>query len=129
MERSRLFFHHVVIGKAEGKGERWHGHVSAVSVAPEYRRLGLATTLMNTLEEVSDEVYDAFFVDLYVRLSNKLAVGLYQSLGYVIYRQVIDYYSGPNSEDAYDMRKALKRDAEKKSMIPLPHPVYPGEFD
>lgn len=29
-----------VMGKAEGKGELWHGHVTAVTVAPEYRRLG-----------------------------------------------------------------------------------------
>lgn len=28
------------MGKAEGKGELWHGHVTAVTVAPEYRRLG-----------------------------------------------------------------------------------------
>lgn len=27
------------MGKAEGKGELWHGHVTAVTVAPEYRRL------------------------------------------------------------------------------------------
>ncbi len=31
-----------VIGKAEGEGEEWHGHVTAVTVAPEYRRQGLA---------------------------------------------------------------------------------------
>ncbi len=28
-----------------------------------------------------------------------------------------------------DMRKALSRDVQKKSIIPLPHPVHPGEFD
>ena len=26
-----------IIGKAEGEGARWHGHVTAVTVAPEYR--------------------------------------------------------------------------------------------
>jgi N-terminal acetyltransferase B complex catalytic subunit len=27
-----------VLGKAEGEGKLWHGHVSAVTVAPRYRR-------------------------------------------------------------------------------------------
>ena len=31
--------------------------------------------------------------------------------------------------DAYDMRKALSRDVHRKSIIPLPKPVHPGEFD
>ncbi len=26
-----------IIGKVEGKGESWHGHITAVTVAPEYR--------------------------------------------------------------------------------------------
>ena len=43
-----------VMGKAEGSGEQWHGHVTALSVAPEFRRLGLAGKLMNGLEEISE---------------------------------------------------------------------------
>ena len=46
-----------VMGKAEGKGENWHGHVTAVTVAPEFRRLGLAKNLMDYLENVSIELY------------------------------------------------------------------------
>lgn len=42
------------MGKAEGPGKEWHGHVTALSVAPEYRRLGLAEKLMAVLEEISD---------------------------------------------------------------------------
>ena len=45
----------LVMGKAEGKDENWHGHVTAVTVAPEFRRLGLAKTFMKFLERVSDE--------------------------------------------------------------------------
>ena len=26
-----------ILGKAEGEGEKWHGHVTAVTIAPEYR--------------------------------------------------------------------------------------------
>ena len=42
------------MGKAEGSPENWHGHVTAVSVSPLYRRLGLAGKLMHILEEVSE---------------------------------------------------------------------------
>lgn len=45
-----------VMGKVEGQGESWHGHVTAVTVAPEYRRQQLAKKLMYLLEEVSDKM-------------------------------------------------------------------------
>lgn len=46
-----------VLGKAEGLGDNWHGHVTAVTVAPEFRRLGLAQKLMEYLGDVSEELY------------------------------------------------------------------------
>lgn len=45
-----------VMGKVEGEGESWHGHVTAVTVAPEYRRQQLAKKLMNLLEDISDKM-------------------------------------------------------------------------
>jgi len=42
-----------------------------------------------------------FFVDLFVRVSNAVAVDMYRNLGYVVYRKVIDYYSGDVDEDAF----------------------------
>ena len=115
------------LGKAEGNGKLWHGHVTAVTVSPEYRRLGLATKLMDFLEDVSQEVYNAFFVDLFVRMTNRLAQVMYRGLQYTIYRRVIEYYSG--EEDAYDMRKALRRDSKRESVVPLPHPIRPEELE
>ncbi|XP_059561409.1 N-alpha-acetyltransferase 20 isoform X2 [Myotis yumanensis] len=122
-----------VMGKAEGSvaREEWHGHVTALSVAPEFRRLGLAAKLMELLEEISERK-GGFFVDLFVRVSNQVAVNMYKQLGYSVYRTVIEYYSASNGEpdeDAYDMRKALSRDTEKKSIIPLPHPVRPEDIE
>jgi len=116
-----------IMGKAEGKEENWHGHVTAVSVGSTYRRLGLARKLMTILEDVSEKIYDGYFVDLFVRYSNQVAINMYKSFGYSTYRQVIGYYSG--EEDAFDMRKALPRDKDKKSIIPIGHPVYPSEVD
>lgn len=45
-----------------------------------------------------------FFVDLFVRVSNQVAVNMYKRLGYSVYRTVIEYYSASNGEpdeDAY----------------------------
>jgi N-terminal acetyltransferase B complex catalytic subunit len=75
-----------ILGKAEGLGEEWHGHVTAVTVPPEYRRLGVAAQLMDMLERVS-EWDKGYFVDLFVRESNALAIGMYKKLGYSVYRQ------------------------------------------
>jgi len=42
-----------------------------------------------------------FFVDLFVRVSNQVAVDIYRKLGYTIYRVVLEYYAGEKDEDAY----------------------------
>ncbi len=88
-------------------GPEWHGHVTALTVAPEYRRLGLARKMMHLLELVSDEIYKAFFVDLYVRCANKVAIEMYEGMGYSVYRRVREYYGslgvgrgGRDEEDA-----------------------------
>lgn len=97
----------------------WHAHITALTVAPHARRLGLARILSETLERSGDE-YDAWFVDLFVRKSNKIAQSLYSGMGYTVFRRVLDYYSddptdaSKDGEDAYDMRKPLRRDADKK---------------
>ena len=41
--------------------------------------------------------------------------------------QVLKYYSG--EEDAYDMRKALRRDALRESVVPLKKPITPDELE
>jgi N-terminal acetyltransferase B complex catalytic subunit len=43
-----------VMGKSEGSGENWHGHVTCLSVAPNYRREQLAAKLMKYLEDISE---------------------------------------------------------------------------
>ena len=61
----------------------WHGHVTALSVAPQYRRLGLAKQLTQALERGCEEE-NAWFVDLFVREGNDTATGLYRGMGYVL---------------------------------------------
>ncbi|KAK4934100.1 N-alpha-acetyltransferase 20 [Elasticomyces elasticus] len=116
-----------MIGKVESSPEYmknsehylpWHGHVTALTVAPQYRRLGYAKLLTRALEKAC-EAQNAWFVDLFVRESNATAIKLYESLGYTVFRRVVDYYSGDVSgamkgEDAFDMRIPLKRDLKKE---------------
>ncbi|CZS93736.1 probable N-acetyltransferase 5 [Rhynchosporium agropyri] len=103
----------------------FHAHITALTVSPHARRLGLARTLSSSLEVAGDE-YDAYFVDLFVRKSNRIAQTLYKGLGYSVFRVVKGYYvddlSGKakgdgeedEGEDAWDMRKQLRRDKEGK---------------
>lgn len=111
----------------------WHGHITILTVSPPYRRLGYAKLLTTSLEQRCNESA-AWFVDLYVRASNRLAIEMYQKMGYSVYRRVVQYYSddpngmaeeeedgeggggggGGGREDAFDMRKPLDRDKERK---------------
>ena len=138
----------------EGKGESWHGHITALAVAPAARRSGLAKALVAELERRA-EAARGRFVDLFVRASNDRAIRLYEGLGYVTYRRVLGYYSGgggsgktkkeggkgggeekqkqeepPENEDALDMRKSLPADGPgKKSMKPLGRAIRPHELE
>lgn len=106
--RSHKHRFRTVLGKAEGSSAEWHGHITALTVAPEYRRLSLARSMVNRLELVSDEHYKGFFVDLYVRCNNALAINMYEGFGYSVYRRVREYYGalavgkgGKDEEDAF----------------------------
>lgn len=63
---------------------------------------------MDLLEHVSDEGYGGYFEDLYVRCNNKVAIEMYEGMGYSVYRRVREYYgslgkgrSGADEEDAF----------------------------
>lgn len=43
----------------------------------------------------------AYYVDLFVRVSNKNAIAMYKKMGYVVYRRVLGYYTGDPDEDAF----------------------------
>ncbi|KAJ7766606.1 N-acetyltransferase [Mycena metata] len=112
-----------ILGNAEGTNTDRHGHVTALTVAPEYRRLGLARKLTALLEVISDTVYHAFFVDLFVRCANGLAIEMYEGMGYSVWRRIREYYGtlglgnrGRDEEDAFDMRKPLSRDSGRRSV-------------
>ena len=91
----------------------WHGHVTALTIAPAARRLGYATALTEALEQQCD-ANDGWFVDLFVRKDNTAAQELYKKLGYSVFRTVVAYYS--DDADAYDMRKPLSRDKKRETV-------------
>ncbi|KAF1482828.1 N-alpha-acetyltransferase 20, partial [Megadyptes antipodes antipodes] len=98
-----------IMGKTEGSvaREECRRHVTALSVAPEFRRLGLAAKLMELLEDYAYlQIYllkkGGFFVDLFVRVSNQVAVNMYKQLGYSAYRTVLEYYSASSGEPDED---------------------------
>jgi len=62
---------------------------------------------MRHLEHVSDNYHRGYFVDLYVRCDNQIAIDMYERDGYSVYRRVQGYYASlapdsiHQSEDAY----------------------------
>ena len=52
-------------------------------------------------------------MDLFVRSSNRVAIGMYERMGYVVYRTVLEYYSAsalyPEEEDAFGISWFLCR--------------------
>ena len=118
-----------IIGKVESSPQHlehsehylpWHGHVTALTISGSHRRLGYGKLLTDALEKACN-AQDAWFVDLFVRESNKSAISMYESMGYSTFRVVVDYYQDnlkdPDSgigESALDMRKPLDRDKDKK---------------
>lgn len=106
-----------MIGKSEGEGLEWHSHITAVTVDKNYRRLGLARALVLLLRNCSEAPdQNCYFIDLFVRTSNRTAVDMYKRLGFAPFRRVVDYYASDNgsspspAEDAFDMRRPLQRD-------------------
>lgn len=56
------------------------GQITSISVLRTYRRLGIATKLMHAAEDALKEVYDAAYVSLNVRVTNRAAISLYKDV-------------------------------------------------
>jgi ribosomal-protein-alanine N-acetyltransferase len=81
-------------------------HINNVASRPEYRRMGVATGLMEAAIEESMHK-GVLFVLLEVRDTNDAAQALYRKLGFKLIGRRKDYYRGP-IEDALVMRKEIK---------------------
>ena len=76
-------------------------HVMNVAVAPDYRRLGIASRLLNDLFELTvDDGQRGYTLE--VRVSNEPAIRLYERMGF-LGRGVRRGYYTDNREDALIM--------------------------
>ncbi|KAI0033339.1 acyl-CoA N-acyltransferase [Vararia minispora EC-137] len=90
------------------EGDEPHGHVTSISVLRSHRRLGLAKKLMIQSQEAMAAIYQASYVSLHVRKSNRAALSLYRdTLGFTVRDIEKKYYA--DGEDAYAMRLYLKK--------------------
>ena len=97
-----------VLAKMEEDAPEIHGHITSLAVLRTHRKMGVAAKLMTAAQEVMAETFQAEYVSLHVRKSNRAAFSLYtQTLGFEIHDIEAKYYA--DSEDAYDMRKYLKK--------------------
>ena len=74
-----------------------------IAVSPEYRRRGVAQSLVEALEQHL-RAKGAYQLTLEVRVSNAPAIALYEKLGFQQVGKRPNYYSHPK-EDAYILRK------------------------
>lgn len=94
-----------------------HGHITSLAVKRTYRRLGLAQKLMDHTARAMVETYNARYVSLHVRVSNRAALNLYQNtLKFEVYDVEPKYYA--DGEDAYAMKRPLVRFAIENSIEP-----------
>ena len=92
------------------------GQITSISVLRTYRRLGVASKLMIHALNMMQEYYDADFVSLHVRVSNRPALHLYHNyLGFDVKLVEKGYYA--DGEDAYKMRKYFKKDKKPKNEV------------
>ncbi|MGV2432899.1 MAG UNVERIFIED_CONTAM: GNAT family N-acetyltransferase [Rickettsiaceae bacterium] len=68
------------------------GHITAIAVAPEYRRHGLARILLGYIEETF-RTRGIKTIRLEVRVENLPAISLYEQLGYAVVQRLHGYYS------------------------------------
>ena len=94
------------------------GHITSISVLRTYRRLGVASKLMSHAINMMQEYFDADFVSLHVRVSNRPALHLYhKNLGFDVRGIEKEYYG--DKEDAYKMRKYFKKDKKPKDEVAI----------
>lgn len=96
-------------GKCVGYAGFWNvsgeGGITNIAVLPEYRRMGIGTSLLSELVKEADAL-SLNILTLEVRKSNIEAQGLYKSFGFDIIGERKRYYRD-NGEDAWIMTKML----------------------
>jgi len=93
-------------------------HVMNVAVAERYRRVGIASTMLRSLFDVTRDDADRGYT-LEVRISNLAAISLYEQFGFAI-RGVRRGYYTDNREDAVIMWKDPDPGSEEQRTMQEP---------
>lgn len=94
-----------------------HGHITSLAVKRSHRRLGLAQKLMDQASRAMIENFNAKYVSLHVRKSNRAALHLYSNtLNFQISEVEPKYYA--DGEDAYAMKRDLTQMADEPASGP-----------
>lgn len=73
----------IIFLREEDPDDLPYGHITSLAVKRSHRRLGLARTLMNLASRAMVENFQARYVSLHVRKSNRAALTLYtKNLGF-----------------------------------------------
>lgn len=104
-----------VLAKMEEDSEdNPHGHITSLAVKRSHRRLGLAQKLMEQAARAMVECFQAKYVSLHVRKTNRAALNLYMNaLKFGISEIEPKYYA--DGEDAYAMKRDLSEFQARKS--------------
>uniref|UniRef100_A0A4X1VII6 N-terminal amino-acid N(alpha)-acetyltransferase NatA n=1 Tax=Sus scrofa TaxID=9823 RepID=A0A4X1VII6_PIG len=101
-----------VLAKMEEDPDDVHGHITHWAVKRSHRRLGLAQKLMDQASRAMIENFNAKYVSLHVRKSNRAALHLYSNtLNFQISEVEPKYYA--DGEDAYAMKRDLTQMADE----------------
>lgn len=113
-----------VLAKMEEESEEVpHGHITSLAVQRSHRRLGIAQKLMDQSSRSMIECFNAKYVSLHVRKSNRAALNLYtNTLKFKISEIEPKYYA--DGEDAY----AMRRDLVQFSILHDIRPANPDTF-
>jgi len=88
------------------------GYIAMLAVEVEYRKRGIGKALSEMAIETM-AMKDAAMISLETELTNKPALALYQSLGFIRERRLLRYYM--NGVDAFRLKLVL----HDSSMLPL----------
>lgn len=106
-----------VLAKMEEESDIAHGHITSLAVKRTNRRLGLAQKLMDQASRAMVECFNARYVSLHVRKSNRAALHLYQNtLKFEISEVEPKYYA--DGEDAFAMKRDLVEFARQNGIKP-----------
>ncbi len=105
----------ILVDEEDGKVVAWldfmitftSATVMAIAVSPDYRRRGIASSLMDEMERIcrSQEGDQVEWITLEVRKSNQAAIDLYKKKGYVFVTTKRAYYE--DGEDALYLLRSL----------------------